>query len=273
MSRSPDLPRLHVLFGSGGTKAVLAGTGAALAFHVAELHDFETIGSVSGGAIPAAVFASGAKPRQFLQEVIDSDIASLLEPRVRLPGRIYAVLRKYHLQKVRPRRGVYTTRRLRRYINKLVPKWPEKFWTLASCSHGQVLFTPIGVYKFTGTPLINGRVLSDRPPSVGLAVCASCAIPGLIDSTRYGGELLFDGALSGDGEVPVDAVERYFKHGHEQTLVLAIDVGEDPIKRTLWLRALWNLFCGGWCETGIDGARPTERPGLLLIKPEVEGFH
>jgi hypothetical protein len=108
---------------------------------------------------------------------------------------------------------------------------------------------------------------------VGLAVCASCAIPGLIDSTKYGGEMLFDGALSGDGDVPVDAVERYFKHGDEQILILAIDVGEDPIKRARWLRALWNLFCGGWCESGIDGVRPTERPGLLLIKPEVEGFH
>ena len=35
-----ELPEIHVVFGGGGTKAVLSGTGAAFAFHVAGAAEF-----------------------------------------------------------------------------------------------------------------------------------------------------------------------------------------------------------------------------------------
>ncbi len=262
--------RLHLVIGAGGTKAVLAGSGAAVAFHVAGLTDFQSVGAASGGTIPAAVFASGSPPHEFLPHVVETDISAMLIPRKGLVGRMIAMLRKYHYERNRPRKGAFASRKVRRFVNALVPIWPERFWAVASCDHGQVLFTARGVFKYSGFPRQQSK-LSDRPPSVGMAVSASVAMPGIIDSAKFAGELLYDGALSGDGEVPIDVVTRHFQQ--EDALIIAIDLGEDPIKRAPWLRALWTLFCGGRCEAGIDAVHPEERDGLILIKPEIEGFH
>jgi predicted acylesterase/phospholipase RssA len=261
---------LHVVFGSGGTKAVLAGAGAALAFNISGLHNWETVGAASGGSIPAAVLAAGLPPRQFLRTLLETDIESLLKPNTGFLGRLLAILRKYHFEQNRPRRGAYSSKDLRRFINALLPQWPASFWTVASCSHGQVLFTASGVYKYARDNPAAER-LRPRPPSVGLAICASCAIPGVIDSVKFSGELLYDGALSGDGEVPIDVIARHF--GHNSALTIAIDIGPEPIKQRRWLRFLWNVFCGGTCETDIDGVHPVARDGLLLVKPVIEGFH
>jgi predicted acylesterase/phospholipase RssA len=277
--QTPDFPvqdrrsprRLHVVFGSGGTKAVLAGTGAALCFHVSGLTDWETIGAASGGSIPAGVLAAAIPARVFLHELLNTDMERLLEPNTHLIGRLLAILSKYRHERVRPRRGAYSNRRLRKFLNRLVPNWPANFWTVASCAHGQVLFTAGGVYKYAAEPAAP-TLISPRPPSFGQAVCASCAMPGIIDSVKFAGELLYDGALSGDGEVPVDVIGRHFAGEH--SLTLAIDIGPDPIKQRRWLRFLWTVFCGGTCDTGIDAKHPTAREGLIIVKPaEIKGFH
>ena len=263
--------RLHVVFGSGGTKAILAGTGAALCFHVAGLTEWETIGAASGGSIPAGVLAAAMPPRLFLRELLNTDMDHLLEPNTNAIGRLLAILRKYRHERDRPRRGAFSNRRLRKFLNRLVPSWPAKFWTVASCAHGQVLFTAGGVFKYSVKPASRTQ-LSSQPPSFGQAVCASCAMPGIIDSVKFAGELLYDGALSGDGEVPVDVIGRHF--GAEDSLTMAIDIGPDPIKQRRWLRFLWSVFCGGTCETGIDAIHPTEREGLIIVRPaEIKGFH
>jgi hypothetical protein len=160
--------------------------------------------------------------------------------------------------------------RYRRFVNKLVPAWPKKFWTVATCSHGQVLFTADGVYKYTGAPP-TGSLLSPTPPSVGLAIAATCAIPGILDSVKFRGEILFDGALSGDGEVPVDVVTRHFTRNRH--LTIGIDIGPEPMKQRRWLRFLWNVFCGGTCDTNIDAVHLTEREGLIIVNPQIKGFH
>ncbi|HEY9774712.1 MAG TPA: patatin-like phospholipase family protein [Planktothrix sp.] len=261
--------RLHAVFGSGGTKAVLAGTGAVLAFSVAKL-PWDSIGGASGGSIPAGVLAHGAAPREFLRHVVDSDFQRLLLPQTGFVGRLLALLRKYHYESTRPRKGAYGTRLLRRFVNGIVPCWPNNFWTVATCDHGQVLFTKRGVFKYAAGETV-GRLMAPEPPSVGRAVCASCAIPGILDGVPYADEILFDGALSGDGEVPVGVVARHFQ-AYTATIV-AVDVGEEPLKQARWLRFLWNVFCGGKCDTSFDGVHPEERDGLIIIKPELKGFH
>ncbi len=112
--------------------------------------------------------------------------------------------------------------------------------------------------------------ISDRLPSVGMAVCASCAIPGILDAVEYRGEFLYDGALSGDGQCPVEPAQRHF--GARPDQIVAIDVGEDEIKKSRLLRLLWALSCGGRCDN-IDGDHPDESKGTIVVKPIVTGFH
>lgn len=242
-----------------------------LAFHVAGMiDDWSSIGAASGGSIPAGILATKMSPQEFLPQVLKTDIEGLLAPRKRLTGRILAILRKYHYERTKPRRGAYSTHKLRRFINSMFPEWPERMWLVAGCPHGQLLFTATGVFKYSQNGQVR-NVISATPPSMGLAVCASCSIPGVIDSVKYRGEQLFDGALSGDGEVPVDVVQRHFGGTNHKTI--ALDIGPDPIKKRQWLRLLWNIFCGGTCETSIDAVHPQEREDLIIVRPQVVGFH
>jgi predicted acylesterase/phospholipase RssA len=262
---------LHVVFGSGGTKTLLAGTGAILAFHVGELDQFETIGAASGGTFVASILARRMPPKKFLPEIIDTDFGKLVTPRLGFFRRLLALLNKFRHERTRPRRGVYSVTRLRRKLNQLVPIWPDKLWMVASGdTNSQILFTWTGVFRHAEQQ--PRKLICASPPAVGLAVAASCGIPGILDSTRYRGELLFDGALSGDGDVPVDVVTRHFAQ-HEDTLTLAMDVGEDPMKKKRWLRLLWHLFSGSWSQPPIDGVHPEPRSGLILVTPDITGFH
>lgn len=259
---------LHVIFGSGGTKAILGGTGALLALELAGLKDFRSIGCASGGSIPASLLAAGVPVDKALRVIVDTDFQGLLHPRVGFLGRLLALLRKPHYESVRPARGAYGTQKMAAFVNALVPKWPDALWTVASCDHGQVLFSKDGVSKWG--PLHQGHLLSDKPADVGLAVCATCAIPGILDAAEFQGEHLFDGALSGDGVCPVDVAIRHF--GASRHNCIAVDVGEEPITKARWLRLLWNIFCGGKCVV-VDTPHPTEEGGLILVKPEITGFH
>jgi predicted acylesterase/phospholipase RssA len=263
--------QLHVVFGSGGTKTLLAGTGAILAFHVGELDQFATIGAASGGTFVASMLARRLPPKQFLPEIIDTDFGKLVTPRRGFLSRLLALLNKFRHERTRPRRGVYSVTKLRRKLNQMVPRWPDKLWMVASGdNNSQILFTWKGVFR--NAQQQPSQLICAKPPAVGLAVAASCGIPGILDSTRYRGELLFDGALSGDGDVPVDVVTKHFAP-HEDTLTMAMDVGEDPAKKNRWLRLLWHVFSGSWSRPPIDGIHPEPRSGLILVTPEITGFH
>lgn len=268
-SRPQSVPELHAVFGSGGTQALLAGTGGILAFHVGEMTEWTSVGGASAGSMPAAMLASGKHPREFLRHVVDTDFQSLLKRKTSWLGIVVAMLRKYHYERIRATEGVFDPTGMRDFMDKIIPSWPAPYWTVAACQHGQVLFTADGVFKYG--PEYWGEQLSSQPPSVGTAVHGSCAIPGILDSLCFGGEYLFDGALSGDGDVPVNVVWRHFPTS-DNARVLAIDVGEDPVKQWRPLRFLWKVFCYGQCGP-IDGVRPTPRPGLIVVSPRLTGFH
>lgn len=258
---------LHVVFSAGGSRAILGGAGSVLAFHVLDMRKFRTIGGASGGSLPAMLLASGQSSKDVLRLAIDTDFNAKLTPNTGWLGRLLSLLMKFRYEKTLPPEGAYGWRKLQELVDTTSPKWPDNFWTMAICKHGQVIFTADGVVKYERGVR---QAISSAPLSVGLAVCATCAVPGIIDAVPYGGEHLFDGALSDDGQCPVEVVKRHF--GAPLSSVIAFDVGEEDIKQSRWLRLLWNIFCGGSCGN-IEGKHPEEKDGLVLIKPRVTGFH
>lgn len=259
--------RLHVVFGAGGSRAILGGAGAVVAFDVLGLKQWVSVAGCSGGSIPAMLLAGEYKPAEVLRLVINTDFASRLVPKTGYLRRLLALLMKFRHEKNLPPQGCYSWRKLQELVDEAIPAWPKTFWTVAICEHGQVVFTADGVVKYTAS---ERHAISAPPLSVGLAVCATCAVPGIIDAVPFGGEHLFDGALSIDGQCPVEIIRRHF--GDELSNVVAFDVGDEDIKQSRWLRLLWNIFCGGSCGN-IESKHPEEKDGLVLVKPQINSFH
>ncbi|MBS2005935.1 MAG: patatin-like phospholipase family protein [Cyanobacteria bacterium SZAS TMP-1] len=263
---------INLVFGSGGSKAILAGVGAILAIKEADLN-IATIGGVSGGSIPAYLFASGMAVRPMVHEVLTVDFMSMVRPKTGLFRRLWALLNKQHHEKRRTREGVYTWYDLKAHFDMLSnDQWPERLYLIACCDHGQIIFDGQGVTKYKD---IGGKeILDPEAESVGLAISASCAVPGIIDLVPYNGEWLFDGALGTDGVCPVAPVTRHYRQ--PQSTVVAFDVGEDPIKSARWFRLWWQLSCGRGDDTcgPFYGSHPDESQGRIIINPPpIRGYH
>lgn len=273
MTQSANLrespPReLHIVFGSGGMPAVLTGIGTTLALNVAGVEQFTSIGGASGGSIPAAILSCGLPPAAYLALILSTDFWSMLEGRRNLISIAWALLNKYrHGPHGRPERGIWTINAMRVLLDDVVPVWPPKLWLVAACDDGQLLFTANGAFKYD---LHNScEQIAKMPPSVGTAISASCAVPGLVDAVIFQNEKLVDGAFSQDGDVPAEVAWRHF--GDADKLVLAVDVGEEPLKKNRILRAAWKL-CGAQ-DREMYRVRPLPRPGLAFIDPRPEVFH
>ncbi len=117
---------MHLVFGSGGTKAILAGAGAVLAIHTTGLKSWRSIGGASGGSIIAALFARDVSVKQVLHLACETDFSKLVTARTGLVGRLWAFLRKYRYEKVRPVKGVFSHESLRQLVDRYVPAWPER---------------------------------------------------------------------------------------------------------------------------------------------------
>ncbi|HMP52714.1 MAG TPA: hypothetical protein PKD05_14265, partial [Candidatus Melainabacteria bacterium] len=61
---SDSASNFHLVLGAGGSKAILASTGAIAAFELCGWNDWETIGGVSGGSVPAALYAHGTRAKE-----------------------------------------------------------------------------------------------------------------------------------------------------------------------------------------------------------------
>lgn len=266
--RTSEMGELNVVFGSGGSKAVLAGAGAIVALQLAGLKNFATIGGASGGSIPAALLASGADATQILSHALQTDFSSLLTPKTGKLGQILALLMKYRYEQTRPENGVFSSEKLGTFVSAVAKTWPDKYWTVASAERGYVVFTKNGAHRIgLGT---NPLHVAKEPVPVGMAVRASCAIPGVIDAVGFQNEPLWDGAFTEFGECPVDLPPRFF--GVKKSDIFAIDISEEIIKKNRWLRILFHIFCGGKCVS-IDAVHPTEKDGLMLAQPSIKGFH
>lgn len=253
----------HLVCGAGGSRAILANAGVLAACDLAGITDWETIGGISGGSIPTVLWRR-ISTAEMLRFAVEVDFSSLV-PRHATPiSTIIAFLLKDRFEYTRPKKGVLSSDKLGAFIDEKVPVWPKGFWTMAVVAKTQILFTEHGVYQY----LSNGqrRVISDTPAPVGLAIRASCAVPGIIDSVAYKGRHLFDGALSWDGQCPVGIVTRHF--GGKPLEILASDVGSEKGRFEVFKEKLWMLLCGGHCVEH-KGPKSIIPRGVTMLKPNV----
>lgn len=259
---------IHLVCSAGGSRAILGSAGAIVAFEQAGVTNFASIGGVSGGSVPTAVFASGVGAKEALRLTIDKDFASTLTRRGNIAETLTAYFKQGRLQKTRPRNGVMSSEPLGEYIDSMIPEWPKGYWTMAVVGDNQIHFTEHGVFEVT--PGGKRTTLSDKPASVGLAVRASCAVPGIISAVSYKGRWLFDGALSHHGRCPIALPITH--HGAEFDRIVAVDAGEDTNKASKRVLKLWGLVMGDNCVPHANEKILTANDVAVLIKPKLNHF-
>lgn len=271
-SRESPSKDYHLVLGAGGSKAILASTGAIAAFELCGWNQWKTIGGVSGGSIPAALYANDTRAKEIVWLALNTDFSKLLEPRVGPLRRLFAILRKYRYEITLPEKGVYSAEALQRFMDISVPHWPEQFWTVCTDRQGnQVVFTSEGAFRYL-PEVKQGAALTEEPPCLGLAVSTSCAIPGIIDAGIINGEPLFDGAMGHEGQCPILPPQRHF--GAEPAKIIGLDVGEEDVKKNPFVFLLMRLTC--WVSScgPINAPHPSEEEdGIILMEPRVKGFH
>lgn len=256
-----------LVLGSGGGRAALAGMGVVLLLHHAGIDDFDSIGGASAGSIISGVLAGGMHPVDAAHLTMHTEFQNLFTRRRNRMKLFLTYLLKDSVYRVfRPRIGLYGSSGLGEFMNRHVPLWPDKYWTIAVTGSSQVIFTKEGVFLYTKCG--QRTVLSEEPPDVGFAVECSAAIPGIFDGKQYQGMWLYDGALSIDGRTPVAAIGRHL--GVVPGTVIAVDVGDDNTRGGLLRRlthyVFWKLVCGFHCP--IEGHYPIRSEGTILIKPD-----
>lgn len=260
----------HLVFGGGGTKSILAGIGAFCGIGSHDLDNWRTVGGISGGSIPSAFIASGIKPKELLRLSVRTNFQDLLEAK-RHPWR---VIRRYLAQKdcKLPIKALMSSEPLGEFIDELIPEWPERFWTMAMADiegmgRCQIVFTADGIYRYN----LEGELeqLADTPPSVGTAVRATCAIPGVISSVQVNGLQLFDGMLTWDGACPVGVVGKHFDA--EASHITAVDVGV----LDNWFGAIQRRYMRHWSGKASRGSKQVfqswvERGITYIETPEID---
>lgn len=269
----PRLARenVHLVCGSGGSRAILASAGFLYGLHKCGLSSFATIGGVSGGSIPSLMFAAGVEPGRMVQLAVDIDFSSKLSRRTNIIQMFLAFLLKERLAQTRPRKAVLGSEKLESFIDELIPVWPEQYWTMAVAGKTQVVFTSKGVFQYLHDGSM--RQLSEKPGPLGLAVCASCAVPGIIEPKLFQDIYLFDGALSWDGQCPVGVVVRDM--GAAPNHVIACDVGDrEGGGMSEFVNDFWRFFCGRNCVWPDDERDPAvwAAQGSLVVAPKVNKF-
>ena len=265
-----DANNLHLVCGSGGSRAILASSGAILGLHRAGFTNWRSIGGISGGSIPSLFLAHGFTPEEIVKLAIEIDFSSLLTRRKNIVLTFLAFLLKDRLAQTRPRHAVLTSEKMGTFFEQKVPVWPESYWTMAVAGRTQVFFTSRGVFQYLkdGT----NRQLSDKPAPLGLAVRASCAVPGIIEAVQYKGIYLFDGALSWSGQCPIGAVAEHYKT--RPASIIACDVGDRKGRAADYASRFWAVLCGNNCilpQYEEDPAYWVEQ-GATVATPAVNQF-
>lgn len=256
---------LSLVCGAGGSRAILGSSGAILASHAVGLNRWRSIGGVSGGSIPSLMLAAGVAPAEIVRKVIEIDFNSMLTPHASMLRIWWAFFRKECAWKRRDTFGVLTSEKLGALAEAYAPKWPENYWTVAVAGKRQLLFTASGVYEYSATG--GKKLLTSEPAPVGLAVRATCAVPGVIRAVPYEDMLLLDGALADEGRCPVTTVRDQL--GAPANTIVACDVGEgsaEELAREHWLmRAVRSVVC---CAPDADVPVDTTG-GVTLVVPRV----
>jgi hypothetical protein len=249
----------HLVCGSGGSKAGLTSTGVILACRAAELK-LDTIGGVSGGAIPAAMAAAELPSHKLIDLAKATDFSGLLDKKKLLTPFIKERKPIDLLQD-----GMYGSSKLGELTDAHVKEWPTKFWTMAVGDHSEMMFTKNGVMEYTREGSRN--LVSNKPAQLGDAVRASCAIPGVLESVTLVGRRLFDGALGKFGKCPTAMVTSHYGVPSEN-IIASLPVGAmSTLNKSLYLFA---KYLSGNLEKEHRGVMETAG---IVIRPEVNSFH
>lgn len=257
----------HYVISAGGSRAILAGCGSIFACRLAGI-EWESIGGVSGGSIPAALLASGMQPAQLLQFALNVDFREMCVQTAGSFETILAILMKEYHEKPENRTsyGVMETDKLAIFMDSQVSSWPDKFWTMAVDGHSQIVFNKNGIFEYTDDGVC--IQLSDKPAPIGLAIQATCAIPGVTKPPKFQERYLFDGAFSKFGMCPVGLPIKYF--GIDPSKIVAVCVGEDMMEGTAGLlRRFWKWLWGVQPDTSWG----PHTQGVIDIHPHIDHIH
>jgi hypothetical protein len=248
----------HLILGSGGSKAALTGTGVVIACRKAGLN-LETIGGVSGGTMPAAFAAADMPSDKLLKVAGEMDIKGLVAKKPWLQQ-----LFTEHSGSKALRQGIYDTTKLGEVTNQHVPTWPDRFWTMAVGQHSEVVISKAGMFEYSADG--HRAIISGKPFSVGDAVRASSAIPGIFEAIALNGRMLFDGALGKFGKCPTDIASNHMGIPKDR-IIASLPVGA----MTLGSKVLYYAakFLSGNYEA--RQGRIIEEAGIV-IRPKVESF-
>lgn len=258
----------HLVCSSGGSRAILASAGVLLACEQAGIRRFKSIGGVSGGSVPTALFASGLNADQCVRQALEIDFASLLTRRASLVKILMAYFMQRRNEKVRPVDGVLTSEKLGEFIESISAGWPKSYWTMGIADKSEIIFNEAGVFEIQPDGVL--RILENVPGPLGIAVRGSCAVPGVISAVPYGDRHLFDGALGTEGRCPVSVPGRLY--GAKRQDIIVCDVGDDLNKTSERVARLWKLICGPECVPEIAEPDFFSNGKVILIRPKITGF-
>jgi predicted acylesterase/phospholipase RssA len=256
----------HLVFGSGGTRAFLNGAGAIYACHLAGVTNWATVGGVSGGSIPALLAAAGIPPREIVRHSVNTDFTELLKQTDTITLRS-VTRRLFGKATPRLRDGIVSSAGLGDHLEQVVQgRWPEKFWTMAVAGKRLYLFTADGVFLYHKGRC---RQLTSTPAPIGLAIRASCAVPGIIESIEFLGVSLFDGALTRYGECPTEMASMHF--GAKVEDIIAIDLHRRAgTRREQFVEMIARGLSGTLRQRPGSAYVPK---GGLVVRTEMEKFH
>lgn len=270
---APTTPEreFHLVCSSGGSRAILASAGVLLACEQAGIKKFKSIGGISGGSIPTALFATGMNAAECVRTAMEIDFASLLTRRASFLRILLAYFMQRRNEKVRPVHGVLTSEKLGVFIESFMEgkaqPWPEGYWTMAIADKSEIIFTGNGVFEVVDGQL---RVLSCDPGPLGIAIRGSCAVPGIISAVEYRSRYLFDGVLGDEGRAPFSVPIKLY--GAKRTDVIVCDVGDDNSTTSQRITKIWTMICGEDCVPAVNEPQFHKEPGLIIVQPTLSGF-
>lgn len=254
----------HLVFGAGGTRAFLNGAGSTFACYLAGIYNWTSIGGVSGGSIPALLAAGGVHPREIVRHAVNTDFSDLLVQHDTFGNMLKQRLFRRKSAGRLLRHGIVRSEGLGNYLERIVPEWPDKFWTMAVAGKRILLFTKQGVFVYR-----RGRChqLTTEPAPISLAIRASCAVPGIIEAVEYKNHVLFDGALTKYGHCPTEMAMQHF--GAEVDDIIGVDlVRHSGNRRERFLETLARALSGTLRQRP---QLPFARAGML-VRTDMEDF-
>jgi len=167
----------------GGVLYSVAGVGVARVLMEARI-PIAAVAGTSGGAIVGAAIASGMRDWELRQAAEEMDWGDLMRFS---PGRM----------------GLFSGDRIPHFVEKIT-----------GCKTFEDLKIPFTVVT---TDILLGREIRFTTGPIGIAIQASCAIPGMFQPVKHGEMLLVDGGIMDN--LPVRAVQ-----DHHPAVTLAVDV-------------------------------------------------